>query len=92
MKARDVMTSSVVSVTPDCSIGDLATRLQRYRISGMPVINAGGALVGIVTEGDCLRRAETGTETKRSGWRSFLRLLKPLPRNMSALMDERLLR
>jgi CBS domain-containing protein len=72
MKARDVMTRSVVSVTPDCSIGDLATRLQRYRISGLPVINAAGALVGIVTEGDCLRRAETGTETKRSGWRSFL--------------------
>jgi CBS domain-containing protein len=72
MKARDVMTSSVVSVTPDCSIADLATRMQKYRISGMPVINEGGALVGIVTEGDCLRRAETGTETKRSGWRSFL--------------------
>ena len=72
MKARDVMTSSVVSVTPDCSIADLATRMQKYRISGMPVINEAGALVGIVTEGDCLRRAETGTETKRSGWRSFL--------------------
>lgn len=72
MKARDVMTSRVVSVTPDCTIADMAKRMQQYRISGLPVINAGGALVGVVTEGDCLRRVETGTETKRSGWRAFL--------------------
>ena len=46
--------------------------MQQYRISGLPVINAGGALVGMVTEADCQRRVETGTEKKRSGWRSFL--------------------
>jgi len=72
MKARDIMTKNVVSVTPDCSIADMATMMQKFRVSGLPVINAGGELVGLVTEGDCLRRAETGTETKRSGWRSFL--------------------
>jgi CBS domain-containing protein len=72
MKARDVMTRNVVSITPDSSIADMAKRMQQHRISGLPVINAGGALVGMVTEGDCLRRMETGTEKKRSGWRSFL--------------------
>ncbi|MBS0269658.1 MAG: CBS domain-containing protein [Proteobacteria bacterium] len=72
MKARDIMTKNVVSVTPDCSIADMAATMQKFRVSGLPVINAGGALVGVVTEGDCLRRTETGTETKRSGWRSFL--------------------
>lgn len=72
MKARDVMTRGVVSVTPDCTIQELAKRMQQYRISGLPVINAGGALVGMVTEADCQRRVETGTEKKRSGWRSFL--------------------
>jgi len=72
MKARDVMTTNVVSVTPDCPISEMAKRMQQYRISGLPVINAGGALVGIVTEGDCLHRTETNTEVKRSGWRSLL--------------------
>jgi len=72
MKARDIMTKNVVSVTPDCSIADMAATMQKYRVSGLPVIDAGGTLVGLVTEGDCLRRAETGTEIKRSGWRSFL--------------------
>ena len=66
MKARDVMTRAVVSVTPDCTIKELAKRMQQYRISGLPVINAGGALVGMVTEADCQRRVETGTEKKRS--------------------------
>ena len=72
MKAKDVMTKDVVSVTPDCSIADMAAKMQEFRVSGLPVINAEGVLVGIVTEGDCLRRAETGTEVKRSRWWSFL--------------------
>lgn len=50
MKARDIMTKNVVSVTPDCSIADMAATLQKFRVSGLPVINAGGALVGVVTE------------------------------------------
>ena len=72
MKTRDVMTRGAVSVTPDCTIKELAKRMQQYRISGLPVINAGGVLVGMVTEADCQRRVETGTEKMRSGWLSFL--------------------
>ncbi|WP_045836328.1 CBS domain-containing protein [Hyphomicrobium sp. 99] len=72
MKARDIMIRDVVSVTPDCSIAEMAQKMQQFRVSGLPVINAEGELVGVVTEGDCLRRAETGTQVKRSGWRSFL--------------------
>ncbi|HET6387986.1 CBS domain-containing protein [Hyphomicrobium sp.] len=72
MQAKDVMTKDVVSVTPDCSIPDMAAKMQEYRVSGLPVINSKGELVGIVTEGDCLRRAETGTQVKRSRWWSFL--------------------
>ena len=72
MKALDVMNKAVVSVTPDCSIEDMATKMEQYRISGLPVVDAAGTLVGMVTEGDCLRRAELGTERKRSLWRTFL--------------------
>lgn len=71
MKARDVMSKAVVSVTPDCSIEDMAKKMEEYRISGLPVIDASGALVGMITEGDCLRRIELGTARKGSMWRTF---------------------
>jgi CBS domain-containing protein len=42
------------------------------KISGLPVVNADGKLIGIVTEGDFLRRAETATERRRPRWLEFL--------------------
>jgi CBS domain-containing protein len=72
MKAADVMTRSVVSIKPDASITEMATLMLDKRISGLPVIDDHGELVGIVTEGDCLRRTETGTEKKRPRWLEFL--------------------
>jgi CBS domain-containing protein len=71
MKARDVMTTKVVSVTPETTLLDMTRIMLEHRISGLPVITEEGKLVGIVTEGDCLRRIETGTEVKRSRWRSL---------------------
>ncbi len=68
MKAKDVMTTRVVSVEPDATVLRAARLMLQNRISGLPVVDAGGALVGIVTEGDFLRRAETGTERKRPRW------------------------
>lgn len=72
MKVSDVMTRAVVSVTPETSILEMARLMDERRISGMPVINAQGKLVGMVTDSDCLRRAETGTQRKRSRWSAFL--------------------
>jgi CBS domain-containing protein len=71
MNAGDVMTRTVVSVTPETRIADLVQTLLRHNISGTPVIDADGTLVGIVTEGDLMRRAELGTERKRGGWLAF---------------------
>ena len=62
MRASDVMTRSVVTVTQDATIVDAAKLMISHRISGVPVVEREGRLVGIVTEGDLLRRAETGTE------------------------------
>jgi CBS domain-containing protein len=42
------------------------------RVSGLPVVDKGGRLVGMVTEGDFLRRVETGTERRRPRWLEFL--------------------
>jgi CBS domain-containing protein len=76
MHAADVMTVTVITVTPDTSIHDLATLLSEHGISGVPVVDAGRRLVGIVSEGDLLHRAEVGTdrrtERRRTRWLDLL--------------------
>ncbi len=72
MNVADVMTRTVISVTPDTTIADAAALLLEHRISGLPVVDPKGAVVGIVTEGDLLRRTETGTERRHARWLEFL--------------------
>lgn len=72
MKARDVMTSPVVSIEPDGSVLEAVRIMLQRHISGLPVIDKEGRLVGIVTEGDFLRRAETGTQRRRPRWLEYL--------------------
>src|SRR5262245_41143704 len=72
MKARDVMVSPVITVTPSTSVKDVAKLFLKYRISAVPVVDDHGAMVGIVSETDLMRRAEIGTDRQRSWW---LRLL-----------------
>jgi CBS domain-containing protein len=72
MNAKDVMTREVVSIKPDATILQAARLMLQHRISGLPVVDAAGALVGIVSEGDFLRRRETNTERRRSRWLEFL--------------------
>ena len=68
MRAIDVMARNVVTATPQTTVQDAAKLMINHRISGLPIVDADRQLVGIVTEGDLLRRAETGTERQRSGW------------------------
>ena len=72
MNAADVMTTKVTTVTPESSVGDAAKLMLQYRISGLPVVDRKGELVGIVTEGDFLRRGETGTQRRRPRWLEFI--------------------
>jgi CBS domain-containing protein len=72
MKAKDVMTSPVVSIEPDASIWQAVRIMLQRHISGLPVIDQKSSLVGIVTEGDFLRRAETGTQRRRPRWLEYL--------------------
>jgi CBS domain-containing protein len=72
MKAKDVMTSPVVSVEPDTPVLQAVRIMLQRHISGLPVVGSDGRLVGIVTEGDFLRRAETGTQRRRPRWLEFL--------------------
>ena len=68
MKASDIMTKEIVSITPDTSVKEIAGLMTSQRVSGMPVVDGNGKLVGIVSESDLLHRAETGTERKRKWW------------------------
>src|SRR5215471_20418007 len=70
MRAMDVMTTNVITVVPDTSVQALATLLSERGISGVPVVDKDGRLVGIVSEGDLLHRAETGTERRTTRRRS----------------------
>src|SRR4249920_3705459 len=72
MKAKDVMTSTVISVQPNATILQAARQMLQHHISGLPVIDQGGEIVGILSEGDFLRRRETATERRHSRWLEFL--------------------
>ena len=72
MKAKDVMTAEVLTVTEDTSVLEAIRLMLQRRISGLPVVDASGALVGMVTEGDLLRRVELGTERQHTRWIAFL--------------------
>ncbi len=72
MKAKDIMTQRVISVSPDATVFEAARLMLQHRISGLPVIGPAGALIGMITEGDFLRRAETGTERHRPRWLEFV--------------------
>lgn len=72
MRAHQIMTRSVISVTPDATVLEAASQMLRYHVSGLPVVDAAGKLVGIVSEGDFVRRSEIGTQKKRGRWLRFL--------------------
>lgn len=72
MNAADTMTREVITASPTMALEEAVQLMLSHRISGLPVIDSSGALVGIVTEGDLLRRSETHTEQPLSWWRAVL--------------------
>jgi CBS domain-containing protein len=68
MNAADVMVTNVISVGPEASVQDVAHALLNARISALPIIGKRGELLGIVSEGDLMRRAEAGTGRRRPWW------------------------
>jgi CBS domain-containing protein len=72
MQAADLMTTNVVTVDEDATAQEAAALMLRHHISALPVVDRSGKLVGIVSEGDLMRRAELGTERERSWWLELL--------------------
>jgi CBS domain-containing protein len=55
--ARDIMTTEVLTVSPETSIADLSKTLENRKIGGVPVVEKGGRLVGVITQSDLVERA-----------------------------------
>jgi len=72
MLARDVMTTEVATVATYTPVEEVARFLVERHVSAAPVVDDDGRLVGIVSEGDLIRRPETGTEPRHSWWLSLL--------------------
>lgn len=71
MKAADIMTEPVITVAPDAAVLDAAKLMLEKQIGGLPVIDRPGHVVGMLTEGDLLRRVEIGTIRHRPRWLEF---------------------
>jgi len=72
MRAHQIMTRSVITIAPDATILEAAKTMLQHHVSGLPVVDAAGKLVGVVSEGDFIRRSEIGTQRKRGRWLKFL--------------------
>lgn len=72
MRAHQIMTRKVATVSADTSILDAANLMLQQRISGLPVVDKAGHLIGMVSEGDFVRRSEIGTQRPRIRWLEFL--------------------
>jgi CBS domain-containing protein len=71
MRAHQIMTKDCISVTPHTTIEEAAKIMLQTHISGLPVLDEAGTLVGVVSESDFLRRSEIGTGRKRPAWLQF---------------------
>lgn len=71
MKAHEMMTEDVITVSPTTSVREIAVLLVRHRISGVPVVTLGGKVIGIVSQSDLLYRAAAGGERKGKWWLGF---------------------
>jgi CBS domain-containing protein len=72
MRAHQIMTRTVVTVTPETTIVDAANLMLQRHVSGLPVVDGSGKLVGVVSEGDFIRRSEIGTGRRRGRWLRFI--------------------
>jgi CBS-domain-containing membrane protein len=72
MRAHHIMTRKVTTVKADTPILDAANLMLQQHISGLPVVDETGKLIGMVSEGDFIRHSEIGTQRLRIRWLDFL--------------------
>jgi CBS domain-containing protein len=72
MQASDIMTTEIVTVTADTPLQAIAGMLLARGISAVPVVDAAGAAIGMVSEGDLLGRDDAAREARRDWWLALL--------------------
>ena len=72
MRAHQIMTRPVITVSPETPIVEAANVMLQKHVSGLPVVDAAGKLIGIISEGDFIRRSEIGTQRKRGRFLKFI--------------------
>lgn len=72
MRVREIMSRNVITTDADASVIDAIKTMLSHHISGLPVVDQDGALVGILSDGDFIRRVEVGTEKRRGRWLAML--------------------
>lgn len=72
MRAHEIMSRHVITIGADASVHDAIKTMLSHHVRGLPVVDPAGKLIGIISEGDFVRRAELGTEIRRSRWLSLL--------------------
>ena len=83
MKVRDVMTTAVVSVDTDTPVNAIAKILSERGISAVPVLDHGGAALGMVSEGDLIGRDDAARDARRDWWLTLLAEGEALARSIS---------
>jgi CBS domain-containing protein len=72
VRAQDVMTLDVMTVGPEARVEEIARLMLGHHISAVPVVDGAGGLLGIVSEGDLVRRVEAATAGRRAWWLELL--------------------
>lgn len=72
LDAASVMTRFVITAGPDATMTELAKILAQHAISGLPIVDASGKLLGMVSEGDLMRQFTHSSEQRRSWWLHML--------------------
>lgn len=72
MRAHQIMTRPVITATLETTTVEAANTMLQRHVSGLPVIDAAGKLVGIISEGDFIRRGEIGTQRRRGRFMNFI--------------------
>ena len=68
MQAQDVMTTMVATIAPEATVQQAARLMLDRRVSALPAVDGKGRVIGMVSEGDLVRRTELGTDAPRSWW------------------------
>ena len=68
MRAIDVMVRDIVTVHPDTDVADAIKLMSEHDVSALPVVDAAGKLLGVLSEADLIHRVEIGTEKHRPWW------------------------